>query len=980
MADTSTLGPNTDTATDPGSDLEADRDLAPSVLPRGFLIGRYVVLEQIGLGGMGAIYAAYDPELDRRVALKVLRRGTVRHQSSSAAAARLLGEARALARLQHKNVLRVYDVGSDRGEVFVTTELLVGRDVAAWVRQEPRTWEEVVKVFIEVGQGLAAAHAEGLVHCDVKPANMMVCDDGRVLLVDFGIAAEVFGGEGQVVDAETLDLDPVVFSSARRPGGSAVAGAGTPGYMAPEQARGEEVGPAADIYAYCLSLSRVLFGRAPQEFSASATPGASVSPPARGAASALSGAIPRNVARQLRRVLAAGTREEIGERPASIEEVLVSLRRVLRLRKRRLIGAGSIALLLLLAALFARVFGVAEGSCFDGDRRFGTVFSNERQQALAERFAAQPGGNELFAIARAAIEGYGRAWADQGEAWCRESRRGASSEVLLDLRSACLDQRLRELDASLSLATERTDLASSRLTEMFTGLISLDVCADTQALRAPVEPVLDAAQVPQLAQLRERQAQLRAFWTAGVMRDGLAAASALLPEVRALGHAPLEAEVLYQQGLFEDGLVADGAESTLREAALTAGACRHDRTTAEALVRLVRVLGLRGERFAEAERLAGLARVALGNLGRPLLLSAELADFEGLIARQRGDYAAALVHHQAALEAREQELPSGHPTLAASHLRLGILLDDQGREPEARNHYEKALRIQLAAFGESHPAIAETYSRLGTLEREAGRLDSARKYHEKALALRRRVLGEGRAPVAESRTYLGELAALRGELDLARSEFAAARQILERELGPGHSRLGVVWATQASSFTHAGLDDEAVEAYLKALALFEDAFGPEHPQVGVLTFNLGSVYLRKGEATRALEAYERASRLFDGAFGESSALARNARGGMGESLERLDRLPEARALLEPLLASDRDGKAIEDRGPRLRADTTFTMARLLLKIGEEPQRAQQLALEARDLYHLDPAASRRELQELDRWLQTLAAQLAAPPP
>lgn len=967
MADTSTLGPNTGTATDPGSDLEADRDLAPAVLPRGFLIGRYVVLEQIGLGGMGAIYAAYDPELDRRVALKVLRRGTDRQRSGSSAAARLLGEARALARLQHKNVLRVYDVGSDRGEVFVTTELLVGRDVAAWVRQEPRTWEEVVKVFLEVGQGLAAAHAEGLVHCDVKPANMMVCDDGRVLLVDFGIAAEVFGGEGQVVDAETLDLDPIVFG-ARRSGGAALAGAGTPGYMAPEQARGEDVGPAADIYAYCLSLSRVLFGRAPQEFSASAAPGAIASPSVRAAEPAVSGAIPRNVARRLRRVLAAGTREEIGDRPASIEEVLVALRRVLRLRKRRLIAAGSIALLVLLAALFARVFGVAEGSCFDGERRFDAVFSQERQQALADRFAAQPGGNELLAITRAAIEGYGRAWADQGEAWCREGRRGASSDVLLDLRSACLEQRLRELDASLSLATERKDLASSRLTEMFTGLVSLDVCADTQALRAPVEPVLDAAQVPQLAQLRERQAQLRAFWTAGVMRDGLAAANTLLPEVRALGHSPLEAEVLYQQGLFEDALVADEAEATLRQAALTAGACRHDRVMAEALLRLVRVLGLRRESFAEAERLAGLARVALGNLGRPLELSAQLADYEGLIARQRGDYGAAFARHQAALEARRQGLPSGHPDLAVSHLRLGILLDDQGREPEARGHFEEALRIQIAAYGSSHPTIAETYSRLGTLEREEGSLDSAREYHEKALALRRRVLGDERTPVAESRTYLGELAALRGELELARSEFAAARQILERELGPGHSRLGVVWATQASSFTHAGLDGEAVVAYLKALKLFEQAFGGEHPQVGVLAFNLGAVFLRMGEPARAYETYGRASRLFDKAFGEGSALARNARGGMGESLERLNRLPEARALLEPLLASDRDGSALEDRGPRFRADTAFAMARLLLKNGEEPERARRLALEARDLYHRDLAASRRELQELETWL------------
>jgi eukaryotic-like serine/threonine-protein kinase len=984
MADTSTLGPSSApqsgapaTATlEKGSPAGGPPEAAPPLLPRGFTIGRYVVLERIGLGGMGAVYAAYDPELDRRVALKVLRRtavpepGEAGGEQVGAAGERLLAEARALARLQHPNVLRVYDVGSDRGQVFVTTELLVGLDLGSWAYREKRDWQQLVDAFLAIGAGLAAAHAEGLVHCDVKPGNMMVCDDGRILLVDFGIAADTGGGEGPVLDSGVLELTV----GRRRRGGPTPSGAGTPGFMAPEQARGGPVGPAADIYSFSLSLWRILYGRAPAPASSPSSSGVAAAPEREASATGIARPempppLPKSVSWRLRALLEKGLREDPAERPARLEDLLEGLRQIRGLRRRRLLLAAGLLLPLLLL-LLGRTLWAPPADCFEGGKRFAAVWNAARREALAGRFASAPSGVELFAATRAAIETYGAGWRSQGEAWCREGRRGASSDLLRDLRAACLDQRLRELDASLALAGSRSEIEPPKIAEMFAGLVPVAACADTRALLAPATPALDPGQQAELEDLRRGQAGLRALWTGGVMREGRELAASLLPRARALGHLPVEAELLYSLGLFEDGLVDAAAGDTLRQAALTAGASRHDRTNAEALIRLVRVEGLGQKRLAEARRAATLARAALGNLSRPALLAADLADFEGLIARQEGDYKRALELHRTALLARRQELGAGHPELAFSHLRLGILLDDQDRQDEAREQLEKALAIQLAAYGEAHPSIAETYTRLGTVAREQGRLEEAREFHEKALALRLRVLGEGRPLVAESRTYLGELAALRGDLPLARRELAAAKEILVRELGPDHYRLGVLLATEASALTEAGFDREAVAPYRRALEIFEKSFGPGHPQVGVLSYNLGAVQLRLADYPAALLSYQRAAAIFEKSVGPDSSLFISAQSGKGETLERLGRDAEARPLLEAALAADarHTAQGEEFRGAKFRADTSFALARLLLRMNGKPDVARRLALAAGELYRQDEKASQRELAELESWL------------
>jgi serine/threonine protein kinase len=220
------------------------------LLRRGDRIARYIVMRQLGHGGMGIVYGAIDPELGRRVAIKLVRSSPGKQYG-----ARLRREALALARLDHPNIVSIYDIGTTRRGTFVAMEYVRGTSVRRWLRESPRSWQEILRVFVEAGRGLAAAHAAGLVHRDFKPSNVMVTREGRAKVLDFGLA------RGTPTDDPWLSSGNDSLLSRRMTKADTIVG--TTGYMPPEQLLGSEVGPLSDQFSFCVALFEALHGERP---------------------------------------------------------------------------------------------------------------------------------------------------------------------------------------------------------------------------------------------------------------------------------------------------------------------------------------------------------------------------------------------------------------------------------------------------------------------------------------------------------------------------------------------------------------------------------------------------------------------------------------------------------------------------------------------------------------------------------------------
>src|SRR6478672_1459215 len=296
------------------SDASPPPDHGKATLARGASIGRYVVLGLVGRGGMGEVYAAYDPELDRKVAVQLLRVKPGAGVSLMEGRQRTLREAQAIARLSHPNVVVVYDVGPFEEKVFIAMEFVEGNTAGFWTQSQNRTWQETLKVYLAAGRGLAAAHEKGLVHRDFKPDNVMVSRDGQVRVMDFGLARQAEKpangngtGERVIVLAEPaadgdvptttqplgaptpepgapiapLDGSTMVLnggsSQDQRPADIDATNAvrfderltrtgammGTPAYMAPEQFRGKPTDARTDQFAFCVALFESLYGERP---------------------------------------------------------------------------------------------------------------------------------------------------------------------------------------------------------------------------------------------------------------------------------------------------------------------------------------------------------------------------------------------------------------------------------------------------------------------------------------------------------------------------------------------------------------------------------------------------------------------------------------------------------------------------------------------------------------------------------------------
>jgi WD40 repeat protein/serine/threonine protein kinase len=355
----------------------------------GSLIGHFMVLRKLGEGGMGQVYAAYDADLDRKVAIKLLSGG---HQSPTAIA-RLTREAQGLARLSHPNVVAVYEVGHQQGVVFIAMEYVDGQTLRDYFERTPdRNWQDKLAVLVQAGKGLAAAHDKQLVHRDFKPDNVMVATDGRVRVLDFGLVRDLEPEHPSSEAREQDDHDdhddhdnhhhaeprPPAHRHLTRTG----AILGTPAYMALEQLEGKRADALTDQFAFCVVVFEALYGERPFAGDTAAAVAARMyAGEVRPRPSKTE--VPRHVHDAIVRGLAAKPSERWPNMPSLLAELEASLER----RKRRWIWAvvGALATLVTLVVIATPLVRDALG---ERDRRIAEQAQDLEAHALGLEQAA----------------------------------------------------------------------------------------------------------------------------------------------------------------------------------------------------------------------------------------------------------------------------------------------------------------------------------------------------------------------------------------------------------------------------------------------------------------------------------------------------------------------------------------------------------------------------------------------------------------
>jgi tetratricopeptide (TPR) repeat protein len=697
-------------------------DAAPGPMPRGSIVGRYTVLALAGRGGMGEVYAAYDPEMDRKVALKLLRAGG---GEDARGQARLLREGKAMARLSHPNVVSVHDAGTFGGRVFVAMEYVEGTTLRDWLAAAPRTQREILRVFGLAGRGLAAAHAVGLVHRDFKPQNVMLAADGSVRVMDFGLARPVGDAEEGDVgpDGTPKRFDASAGLHLTRTGEIL----GTPRYMAPEQFRAERTDARTDQFSFCVALYEALYGAPP--FAESGLDGL--------VAEVLAGRVRRpppksNVRGWLRRAILRGLAPDPAARWPSMAELLAALAAdPVETRKRRALVAGVTAVAALAGLTVARSIGRSEPLCQGGPARIAGAWASAaapgpRRLAVQRAFlgSGAPAAGEVWVRVAAVLDRYAGEWLASYRDACEATQvRREQSAAMLDLRMTCLDQKRSALRALTDVLASADRGVVSKAVDAAGALPPVAACGDLVALQAAVEPPRDAATRAKVEEIRAGVARAKAFTDTGKVTEADELARRLVAEARAVGYAPLIAETLLRQAFSRgNAFVTDQQIPVAEEAVWMALAVRRDDIAAEAASRLAWAIGYLHARPREGNRWSALAKALLDRLGpgHELLRAWQLQD-ESSVKLNEKDLGKALELIRASLALREKILPPDHPEMAIALRNMAEVLHQLGRDDEALTLAARAHDTLVRAYGPRSGDAAVSLSNQGEYLVDAGR-------------------------------------------------------------------------------------------------------------------------------------------------------------------------------------------------------------------------------------------------------------------
>ena len=992
-------------------------DFHPSsddAIARGTAVGRYLILDPIGEGGMGVVYSAYDPELDRRIAIKLLHVGG--EVEGSGGRSRLLREAQAMARLAHVNVITVHDVGTHAGSVFVAMELVEGWTLRAWQKHPGRTWREKLEVYIAAGRGLAAAHAAGLVHRDFKPDNVLIGRDRRVRVTDFGLVRAAHPEE-QPVPPPVLPprFDGPLGST---PGASPLSGSltaagallGTPHYMAPEQHKGLLADERSDQFSFCVAAWEALYGDRPFAGETLAelfdsVNGHKLRPPPAG----------HGVAARVQRTLTRGLAAEPKDRHPSMNALLAELAEAARKERQRpswyllagalLLGGGAVAVMAVLAPGKALPPCAAAGAAVDG--AWNTAAHARVEQAFAATGA--PFAADAARSTGRALDRWADGYKQMALASCRATRvQHTQSDALGDLRNACLERRLGETTHLVERFTHADRATVEDAVQAAGRLPELAACADVAGLTARAPLPAGAAAQAQVQLGFDTLAALRAERAAHASPQALRPrVDALVADARATGHAPLIAAALLLSGsLAGDADDGQRARDELLGAAAAALQGGDDETLIDAWLHLIESSTDLLTDHEGAARWAQLAEGTLARLAEPARAQQELHQQRGRLLRAQGKLPEARAELERSLAVAEQHLGEQHPAVADTLTDLGTLALDLGQTDDAERFLTRALTLSLALYGPEHPRVATVKHDLGVVAYQRGKYEDARRLFAEVLALRERTRPDDERQIARTLSSLGaaELGLGHGREALAHLERALA--LVEKRVGAEHPDVAVALNELGGAYHQLGDYVKARDVNQRALAIREKAFGPDHPDVGFSLINLsieekalgqlaevernyrraiaifetklgkdspetGIAYINYGEVLRmtgkqdaALAAYEHARAIVAKSMPAEHPVFGHVWNGVGQAELARGRVEPARVALERALAireKDADQEAL--------AETRFALARALV-VGDAPDlaRARTLATQARDGYAQLGAPFAAKRAEVDSWL------------
>ena len=962
----------------------------------GSRLGRYLVLGVLGRGGMGVVYEAYDPVLDRRIAIKLLRE--LEGDDATAGRVRMHREAQALARLSHPNVIAVHDVAEHDRTMYIAMELVQGKTLREW--QESKPWRDVIAAYTAAARGLAAAHDAGLVHRDFKPDNVLVGDDGRVRVTDFGLAR-------LLADAPVAAAPPTP-SQLNNNVTEAGAVMGTLAYMAPEQIDGATVDERSDQCSWCIAAWEGVYRQQPFITGNLALRGAAMrtdlpKPLA-------SSAVPRAIARVLQR----GLLPDPAQRWPSMHALIVELERALSSKRLLVgIGAGTAAVLAAGVVALGHFASPRANDCARAGDPADSAWTPAIHDDVARAFAATgaPFAGDALAGFERALAPWRSRWQHMAIDTCEAARAGTSR--VLDVRSACL---LRERD-SLATTIAAFGHADRKLVEAAPTLAlpDLDECGDAAALlgmpRPPADTVTRVA-IEAALEVAERE-----------LAGGLSIerAKLLAPRVQSQVDAAVKLAwlplVVRARRDLERVQVELGEGKPARATLLAAAASASAIGDGDALVAIYLALADVEARLTSSFELGDawveLAGGTLAHLGARPRKQVEVAQQRGFVARRGGRPQDARAAYAAAVELAR---PLGELDELPALRGLGHSETDLGELGPAHDHLDRALAIARRLLGDKHPQIGSLLHDLGTVDYRAGRYADAEQRFHAAFDVLRAAWGEDSVEAAGALQAIGNVEVVLDRPADAERDFARVIAMLEARLGPDHPDVAAAYNDIGATYHRAARYELALANSQKVLALREKALGPDHPDVGqslvntaieaknlgrwdivdanypralaifekaygarsfevaVTLIDLGEARRAQGAYDAAQAAYERSLQILREQLGDDHPVLAHDYNGLGEVELARGHLDAARPLLERAVAMrERDHGDATDL-----AESRFALARVIA--AADTPRASVLATAARDVYRTAGPGYAQRLAEVEAWLATRAAHVRGPEP